>query len=112
MSGYGLTPGPLTSSHFQLADIYIGDWDGRKIAFDVSVTSPTQENLIFQAADRPAAAIEARKRQKIRVHAQNCRDQGVDFQPLVVETFGGWDSDALKFLKEIARIDARHWGKD
>ena len=104
----GLIPGSLSRP----ADIYINDWDGRKIAFDVSVTSPTQENLIFQAADRPAAAIEARKRQKIRVHAQNCRDQGVDFQPLVVETFGGWDSDALKFLKEMARIDARRWGKD
>ena len=59
-----------------------------------------------------AWSVECRDIKHSAVHAQNCRDQGVDFQPLVVETFGGWDSDALKFLKEIARIDARRWGKD
>ena len=26
--------------------------------------------------------------------------------------FGGWDIDALKYLKEIARLEARRWGKD
>ena len=34
------------------------------------------------------------------------------FFPLVVETFGGWDADAVKLLKEIAHQDARRWGKD
>ena len=28
------------------------------------------------------------------------------------ETFGVWDSDATKFLKDIARLDARRWGKN
>ena len=57
----GLVPGSLSRP----ADIYIDNWvDGRKVAFDVSVTSPTQEAVIFQAADRPAAAIDARKQSK------------------------------------------------
>ena len=86
--------------------------DGRKIAFDVSVTSPTQEAVVHQAAHRPAAAIDARKQAKMRSHHDNCRGQGIFFQPLVVETFGGWDADALGFLKELARQDARRWGKD
>ena len=30
----------------------------------------------------------------------------------MAETFGGWDADALKFLKEMARLEARRWGKD
>ena len=30
----------------------------------------------------------------------------------MVESFGGWDKDALLFLKELARQDARRWGKD
>ena len=42
----------------------------------------------------------------------NCRAQGIVFQPLVVETFGGWDRDAVKYLKDIARLDARRWGKN
>ena len=28
-----------------------------------------------------------------------------------VETFGGWDSDAVKILKDLARQSARRWGK-
>ena len=105
----GLIPGSLSRP----ADVFIGNWiDGRKLAFDVSVTSPTQEAVVFQAADRPGAAIEARKATKIRTHFDNCRSQGVFFQPLVVESFGGWDKDALSFLKELGRQDARRWGKD
>ena len=57
-------------------------------------------------------AIEARKRAKNRAHFDHCRSQGIFFQPLVVETFGGWCADALTFLKELGRQDARRWGKD
>ena len=40
-----------------------------------------------------------------------CRAQGIAFKPLVVETFGGWDADALKVLKLLGRHTARRWGK-
>ena len=82
------------------------------MAFDVSVISPTQEAVVFQAAQRPGAAIDARKLSKNRAHHANCQAEGIAFQPLVVETFGGWDKDALAFLKELGRQDARRWGKD
>ena len=105
----GLIPGSLSRP----ADVYIGNWvDGRKVAFDVSVTSPVQETILIRAADHPAAAIDARKQAKMRAHHADCQAQGIFFQPLVVESFGGWDSDALKFLKEMGRQDARRWGKD
>ena len=48
----------------------------------------------------------------MRTHFDNCRAQGITFQPLVVETFGGWDKEAVQFLKDIARLDARRWGKN
>ena len=32
--------------------------------------------------------------------------------PLVVETFGGWDADAVKCLKDMAKQCARRWGKN
>ena len=105
----GLIPGTLSRP----ADVYVENWvDGRRVAFDVSVTSPTQDATILQAADRPAAAIEVRKAAKNRLHFSKCQEQGVHFQPLVVESFGGWDKDALIFLKELSRQDARRWGKD
>ena len=59
-----------------------------------------------------AAAIEMRKTAKCRTHFDNCRAQGIAFLPLVVETFGGWDSDAIKCLKNLARQSARRWGKN
>ena len=105
----GLIPGSLSRP----ADVYVEHWvDGRKVAFDVSVTSPTQEAILFQAADRPAAAIDARKASKNRAHLSDCRAQGIHFQPLVVETFGGWCPEAISYLKEIARLNARRWGRD
>ena len=105
----GLIPGSLSRP----ADVVIENWiDGRKVAFDVSVTSPTQEAIVFQAAEHPGSAINARKLSKNRAHFENCRSQGIWFQPLVVETFGGWDQDAVKLLKAIAHQDARRWGKD
>ena len=63
-------------------------------------------------ADLPAAAIEMRKASKCRLHFEPCRAQGIAFQPLIVETFGGWDSEALKALKVMARQSARRWGKN
>ena len=106
-------PGLILNSQSRPADVYIGNWiDGRKMAFDVSVVSPTQESILHRAADSAAAAIEMRKSAKMRTHFNNCRAEGIAFQPLVVETFGGWDKDALKFLKDIARLDARRWAKN
>ena len=104
-------PGLILNSQSRPADIYVANWiDGRKTAFDVSVVSPTQEAILHRAADSAGAAIEMRKASKFRTHFNNCREQGISFQPLVVETFGGWDKDATKFLKEMARQAARRWG--
>ena len=30
----------------------------------------------------------------------------------MVETFGGWDKEAAKYLKDIARLGARRWAKN
>ena len=77
----------------------------------MSVISPTQEALLHRAAETTATAIESRKASKNRVHFENCRAQGVFFQPLVVESFGGWDPVATTLLKNLATQEARRWGK-
>ena len=104
-------PSLVLNSQSRRADIYVANWvDGRKMAFDVSVVSPTQDAVLHRAADFAGSAIEMRKASKNRGHLDNGRAQGIVFQPLVVETFGGWDKDFTKFLKEIARLDACRWG--
>ena len=54
---------------------------------------------MLRAADAPATAIENRKSSKMRDHFDACKRDGIDFQPLVVETFGGWDKDAVNTLR-------------
>ena len=104
----GLIPGTLSRP----GDIFFQSWiDGNKMAFDVSVVSPTQDAILFRAAENPAAAIEMRKTTKNRTHFENCRGQGILFKPLVVETFGGWDTEATTYLKQLGRQSARRWGK-
>ena len=54
-------PGLVLDSQSRPADVYIGNWiDGRKMAFDVSVVSPTQDAILHRAADFAAAANEMR----------------------------------------------------
>ena len=105
-------PGLIPGSQSRPADIFIPSWiDGRKVAFDVSVVSPTQDAVVLRAAEFSGAAIEMRKAAKNRAHFDNCRSQGIVFIPLVVETFGGWDTDAVKCLKDMAKQCSRRWGK-
>ena len=82
--------------------------DGRKVALDVSVTSPTLKAFLHRAAETAATAIEVRKASKNRVHIEHChvKLKGVFFHPLVVESFGSWD-----FLKKLATKEARRGGK-
>ena len=106
-------PGLIPRSQSRPADVYVENWiDGGKVAFDISVVSPTQNAIILRAAETPAAAIEMRKSSKIRDHFSDCRAQGIAFKPLVVESFGGWDVDAVKLLKKLGRHSARRWGKN
>ena len=106
-------PNLISTSLSRPADVFLPNWlDGRRMALDVSVTSPTQERLLLRAAETPGVAIEQRKSTKVRVHADACRREGIQFCPLVVETFGGWDGEAVDFLKKLARHSARRWGKN
>ena len=62
----GLLPG----SQARPADVFIPNWvDGRKIAFDVSVVSPTQDAIVTRASDVAGVAIEMRKAEKTALKA-------------------------------------------
>ena len=73
--------------------------NGKKVAFDISVVSPTQDAVLHRTAKLPAAAIEMSKNQNA-AHFNNCT-QGIVFLPLVVETFGGCQTT---HIKDVARL--------
>ena len=87
-------------------DVFIPHWRGRPHAFDVAVTSPLCASNLQQASNSTGAAIEKMKKAKIGKHFQSCRRQGITFMPLVVETLGGWDSEASFHLAKIAEMTA------
>ena len=43
------------------------------------------------------------KSNKLNKHSRPCHLNGVSFIPLVVETLGGWDTDAIFHLRAIAK---------
>ena len=72
----------------------------------VAVVNPIQQAYIHRAAHEAGAAMEGMKKLK-RDRAQEGLDTaGISFLPLVMESFGGWDSDAAQLVKKIARQDS------
>ena len=79
-------PALIPGSQSRPADVFVEEWtNGKKMAFDISVVSPTQEAIIDRAALNAASAVEMQKTNKIRKHSDNCRASGLHFEPLVVE---------------------------
>ena len=92
-------------------DVYIPHWRGRPHASDVAVTSPLRASNLQQVSNSSGAALEKMKKAKIGKHFQSCRQQGITFMPLVVETLGGWDSEASFHLSKIAEMTAHRSSK-
>ena len=51
----------------------------------------------------PGAALASMKSHKLNKHFRACEANGIVFIPLVVETLGGWDSDAIFHLRAISK---------
>ena len=45
--------------------------------------------------------------QKRRAYLTACQTSGINFQPLVANTFGGWAPGAVKILKQLCYVVAR-----
>ena len=53
----------------------------------------------------------ATRRLYFSTRVENWHFYWILFKPLVVETFGGWDAEAVTYLKQLGRHSARRWGK-
>ena len=93
----------VANSQTRPGDIFLPNWRGRQTAFDVAVTSPLGQSILPRSATKAGAALDAMKTSKLNKHFRACQSNGVFFVPLVVETLGGWDSDAVFHLRAIAK---------
>ena len=101
----------IPDSQRRPGDVLIPLWRNRPHAFDVAVTSPLCASNLQQASTNTGAALEKMKQTKNNKHFHLCRQQGITFVPLVVETLGGWDSEASFHLSKIAEMTAQRSDK-
>ena len=64
-----------------------------------------------KAAAEGGSALAHAYGRKMRQSWDPCHQEGIEFVPLPVETFGGWHQVALKVLNKLGRQFARHIGK-
>ena len=96
------------------ADLFVPAYLGSPVAFDLAVTGPQRQESLGAAARQGLAAAVAYAEVKVG-HlntAQVCREQGVRFVPLVVETTGVWEPQAAKVLVHVARAAVVREGSD
>ena len=96
----------IPSNRTRPGDIFLQNWRGRQTAFDVAVTSPLGRSILPQSSKTAGAALSAMKANKVNKHSRPCQANGIAFIPLVVETLGGWEADALFHLRAIAKQTA------
>ena len=104
---HALIPG----SSSRPADVYLPNWKrDQPAALDVTVISTLQSLTLSGAAVTPGYALSVAAERKRAAHASACHSVGVSFTPLVVESLGGWDSEAISTFKAIGRLQGLRLG--
>eukprot|EP00666_Eupelagonemidae_sp_cell4sb_P015042 gene15042-8696_t len=104
--------GLLPHTLYRPADVWLPRWPGGGIALDLAVVSPLQRRFMAQAGMVSRAAAEAYcdwKAERFDCAAE-CAKRGINFCPLVVETFGGWSREGAATLRAIAGAVAQRTG--
>ena len=84
-------PSLIPGCHNRPADVFLPHWDrGLPTALDISVISILQQRTVHGAAENQGYALSICEERKMATHAASCREVGVSFIPLAVESLGGW----------------------
>ena len=92
----------LTSDHdhSRPADILLPNWAlGKPAAFDISVTSPLNPNVLSVAGLSAGAAALSTEERKHMENDPKCNALGWYCIPLVAESYGAWGKEAIDHLK-------------
>ena len=78
-------------SHTRPADILVPNWSlGKPAAFDLSVTSPLNSNILLEAGFGAGQAARATEERKHEENDAKCKELGWVCFPMVVEAYGAW----------------------
>jgi hypothetical protein len=54
--------------------------------------------------------MEARRAEKMAKHFDDCEEANIHFIPLIAETLGGWEQDAIITIKRVGHLMAQRLG--
>ena len=95
------------------ADLFLPIWtEGQDTALDVTVVNPLQISMVHQAAESPGHALNKAYERKMSRHGDQCRQAGVVFTPLPLETLGGWHESTISQVRKIASALSRQTGEE
>ena len=95
------------------ADVLLPNWTaGKDTALDVTVVNPLQAKLVDNTATNPGSALQYAYNWKMKGAGEACRQEGIVFLPMPVETLGGWHEEAANQVKKLAVAKARQKGED
>ena len=95
----------LTSDrdHSRPADILLPNWAfGKPSAFDISVTSPLNPKIVSVAGLSAVAAALSTEERKHTGNDPKCNALGWCCIPLVAESYGAWEKEAINSFKMLA----------
>lgn len=98
----GLLPN-FRNGNSKPADVLVRQYEGgRDLAIDVTVVNSVQTSSLTNAAVTSGAAILSAETAKIRKYRDACTRAGFNFQPFVVESYGGLGHHAVSLIKTLA----------
>ncbi len=96
------------------ADVFLPRWlSGGPAALDFAITSGLRGDVLARTADDGSSATTAYEHVK-RTYldtASHCREEGLEFVPMVADALGGWGPSAQKAWHTLARSLAQTTGE-
>ena len=86
------------------ADILLPGWSGGK---DITVVNPLQTAYINQSAAVPGHALRKAYEKKMAKYGDSCKEAGMVFRPLPMDTLGGWSNTMVAEVKRMGSSLAR-----
>ena len=78
--------------------------EGSASCFGHNCYCPHQQLTIHYAADIAGYALSVGEVRKVWAHFNDCRDAGISFIPLVVESFDGWNVKGLDVIEYVGKL--------
>ena len=104
-------PSLVPGSASRPADVFLPTWErGQPSGLDVTVVSTLQKRTVVRAASVSGYALLVVRERKMAAHSETCQSVGVSFVPMVVETLGGWDEEAVRTITAIGRSQGQRLG--